>query len=283
MENVGAPVHAGLGEGAHADVHTKEAAVLPGAAAAADRWRSMRDAALAAMNKSTTPNTSTSMSGGGGGGARTGASREELAGFDAASHPVRPSEQTAPIFFQQQFRIPTILARRYARLVFLAHYRIDLRHPKKSKKYKTPILDFNEVELIAQIMMRCWAIPIGEMVEDKQVNTAAGTDAGIDGSSLLQPRLQTGDSSNANPSPELSQTPPHQQHQHQRVHGSSSNLGVGSGAAARGFEFIPIVAEMQEEDEDIWVGDVIDMDFVEGVSQRRGEQRLVNRSVSEVF
>jgi len=293
-----------------------------------ERWRMMRAAATAAMarrgfgvDKHTAGSASPMIGAASSAGARTQpwlrsldaaeaqlmsssgiGSLDEFFGFDSSSQPMRASEHTAPVFFQRQFRLHSSLPRCYSRLIFLSHYRIamDIRRKKAHDA-----LTFDEAQLIAQILMRCWAMPVGTVEEwfekeeesrrsrtgssQQQQQVAQQTSADPALSSSFQPSVDIYDDAQSSEratqsASDLASSAASQQaaaeEQKQPVPALARRLSATDpthpnlsshsdssvpGAAADGFDFLPIVAQMRDVDEEIFVGDVIDAEFINGL------------------
>jgi hypothetical protein len=254
------------------------------------------------------------------GGVALGGGLEDFFGFADSSRPLPPGSKTAPMFFQESFRISSKLSRSYSRLVFLSHYRIEVG--SKRKKWEE-VLSFNEVELIAQILMRCWAMPVDTGVVFKDDTQSPQPSADTANPSLALASMATADPTN----PALTSgaggviTPQHSVSARElnssvprgsiatgsgaAVNASNASMFIPpisrmvtdstpnrlsddnmspccdsspssssstashahSGAAARGYDFLPIVAQMMESDEDNGVGDVLVLEFMNGFSR----------------
>ena len=354
-----------------------------------ERWRAMRAAAIAAMAKrgfgsdkaaATTAATSSTAnaaadaaalkaqqwmlrhfdgSGGAGGsnaGVALGGGLDSFFGLDMSTQAMRLADQTAPVFYQQQFRLHSSLARSYSRLIFLAHYRIGVSLAIKRKKKQFDMLSFDEVQLLAQILMRCWAVPVGSAAGDeslldepllgRQDSSRAPVDPSpfsvstTTGAPPSNPAMATGGNSSAffpqsispnlrpavGPAASLA-TLPSDSTVGALASTSNANMFAGptavsrmvtaestsraalrrlsvdeptgapslyilspaslddstlrssslssprsaSGAACAGYDFLPIVAQMRAADEDVWVGDALDADFINGLAELKSQ------------
>jgi hypothetical protein len=352
-----------------------------------ERWRAMRAAAVAAMAKrgfggadkssAATPAASAATAAahlkaqqwmlrhfdaagpgaGGGLSSHGGGGLDSFFGLDSSSQAICLPEQAAPVFYQAQFRLHAALARSYSRLVFLAHYRIGVSLTLKRKKRHVELLSFDEVHLVAQIIQRCWAIPVGgpaeaaaageeephivgqsnigpppdtarsmvtsplslSLVSTATHNNNPALSAGAAHSSSFFPQtnvspraLKTGgvagatategaaaastgnnlmftphavtrllsadsvarrfsvDESSVAPAVfELASATPNLDAPSvsATVHSVAASRSTTGAAACGGYDFLPIVAQMRESDEDRWVGDVLDMEFVSGLAE----------------
>lgn len=260
------------------------------------------------------------------GGVALGGGLDDFFGLDRSSLAMRPGEQTLPLFIQQQFRLHSSLACLYSRMIFLAHYRIGVSITVKRKKKQLTLLSFDEQHLIAQILMRCWCVPVGSAsagttgaddvapsLEDPRAfstspagssslvsvtaqQAAAGGGASSDPPTLS--RLATTDSTTAaagarrgsldDPSVAIYDLSPHTVPPSTRGLQSASNFpspaalrvdndgnparaarasAPAAGAACAGYDFLPIVSAIRPGDEECWVGDVLDSDFLSGLAE----------------
>lgn len=358
-----------------------------------ERWRAMRAAAIAAMAKrgfgsdkaaATTAATSSTAnaaadaaalkaqqwmlrhfdgSGGAGGsnaGVSLGGGLDSFFGLDMSAQAMRLADQTAPVFYQQQFRLHSSLARSYSRLIFLAHYRIGVSLAIKRKKKQFDMLSFDEVQLLAQILMRCWAVPVGSaalaadeaMLDEPLLARQDSSRAPVDpspfsvslasGAPPSNPAMAAGGTSSAffpqsispnlrpaaGPAASLT-TLPIDSAAGALASTSNANMFAGptavsrmvtaestsraalrrlsvdesavaapslyilsplspdastlhssstppshrsvSGAACAGYDFLPIVSQMRASDEDVWVGDALDGDFIHGLADLKSQ------------